>query len=478
MALSREQADRTVKSLLRSREEEQPRFSRVARYYNGAHDSVYMPRGAQGEYRWLYDRSTVNLMRIVVAVMAQNLYVDGYRSFGEAQDEDAWHFWQLNQMDSRQHGLHRSVLKYGLAYSLVLPGVLRDERVPVITPVSPRRLTAFYADPLRDEWPLYALEVIPERVKAAGGALSTRYRVRLFDDEAVYPFYSSASDEETVNVERAGEPYVHGLGVCPVVRYVNEADLDEESTVSGEIEPLIPMQDQVNSTTMNLLMAQQFGAYRQRVITGWDSRDEKGRQKKLPSGVDRTWAFTDPDVKVTDFTETDLSGFLKSREETIRIMSTVSQTPPNYLLGQMANLSAEALVSARDGLDRKLDERKSTFGEAHEQMLRLCGLVAGDQVAWDNTEAQVIWRDTSTRALSQTVDALVKVAQGLEVPVEALWERLPWATQSDVIRYGKLRNEAEAFDNLDKIINGVSGQNAVSEAPEEGVVGGNDTNAG
>lgn len=446
MVLDRSQAEATVRTLLELREGEQDRLQRIYDYVRGAQSSVYVPTSARVEYRWLLRRSIVNMMPLVVNVVAQNLYVDGYRPAGSDENARVWEFWQANRMDARQHGIHRAALKYGISYSVVLPG----DPVPVITPMSPRRMTAFYADPANDEWPIYAVEVTTERVKAEDGKLTKRKLIRLFDDTAVYRFVAKAGSE-TLDFGGIDE---HGLGLCPVVRYVNEADLDEDEAVAGEVEPLIEIQDQINSTTFGLLMAQQYAAFRQRWVTGMAvPEDEQGNPiEPFRSAVDRLFVAEDPETRFGEFGQTDLSGYLKSREESIRSMATISQTPPYYLLGVVANLSAESLAAARDGLDRKTDERKSTFGESHEQMLRLAGLAAGDEEAWRDTSAQVVWRDTSTRALAQTVDALGKLSQMLGVPPQELWERIPGVTQTDIARWKETAKQQDSIAQLNAVL--------------------------
>ena len=80
----------------------------------------------------------------------------------------------------------------------------------------------------------------------------------------------------------SGTPVIeeHGLGVCPVVRFLHDLDLDGEMDVSGEVEPLIPLQDQINTTTFNTLMAQQYAAFRQRWVTGMVPMDEDNRPRE------------------------------------------------------------------------------------------------------------------------------------------------------------------------------------------------------
>jgi hypothetical protein len=445
VALEEDQAVATVQTLLAIRATEQGRLDHIARYLRGEHDSVYVPRGAKREYHWLLKRSRVNMLRLVVAVLAQNLYVDGYRRENDDNNAAPWNIWQANRMDARQHGIHRSALKYGVAYALVLPG----NPVPVITPMSPRRMTAFYGDPINDEWPLYAIEVTAQQILVAG-KLVTQQLIRLFDEESVHSF---VQNEHSKKPTYAGSS-IHALGVCPVVRYLNESDLDEDECVAGEVEPLITLQDQANSTTFNLLMAQQYSAFRQRWATGMAiPRDDNGNPKEpLKAAVDRLWVGESDGTKFGEFGQTDLDGYLKSREETIRQMATVSQTPPYYLLGAVANLSAEALVAARDGLDRKTSERQSTFGESHEQVNRLAGKASGDEEAWNDQTAQVVWRDTSTRSLAATVDALGKLAQMLAVPVQELWEKIPGVTGTDVKRWKVAAAEGDSLAQLGNLL--------------------------
>jgi hypothetical protein len=441
--MGRDEVVSTARHLLKLREEEQPRLQQIANYLAGKHTSVYVPRGARAEYRWLIERAKVNILPLVVTVVAQNMYVDGYRPAGRDENAAPWAIWQANRMDARQHGLHRSVLSYGAAYNVVLPG----RPVPVITPFSPRRMTALYADPVNDEWPIFAIEDRTENTKKG-----KRRAVRLYDDQARY---SLTGKLDGTGLEPDGENWIerHGLGVCPVVRYVNAQDLDGDGVI-GEVEPLIEVQDQLNMTTFNLLMAQQYAAFRQRWVTGMAPPvDENGNPiEPFRSRVDGILVAEDPDTKFGEFEATDLTGYLKSREATIRHIATVSQVPPYHLLGEMVNLSAEALAAARDGLDRKTDERESLCGEAHEQTMRLCGLAAGDTDAWNDTAAQVVWRDTSARSLAQTVDALGKLVTMLGVPPQELWEKIPGITQTDVTRWKKTAEQGDAMARLSGII--------------------------
>ena len=131
-----------------------------------------------------------------------------------------------------------------------------------------------------DEWPTYAIE--ERTIRSAKGAVRVVY---LYDDSNRYTLVGKTATRGCTGPARtmgcstrcelpSGLPTIeeHGLGVCPVVRFLHDVDLDGEMDVSGDRGPLIPLQDQINTTTFNLLMAQQYAAFRQRWVTRHDPR--------------------------------------------------------------------------------------------------------------------------------------------------------------------------------------------------------------
>jgi hypothetical protein len=427
-----------VRQLLVLRRAEADKLDRIHAYWRGKQDYPVLPANVPREVKHLAAMSRVNMVTLVVDVLAQALFVDGFRAPRAAENDEAvWDIWQANRMDSKQIGLHRAILAYGAAYEVVLPG----DPHSVIRCVSPRHLTAAYRES-DDEWPVYALEV-----RRTGKQVD----YRLYDDEAVY-FVSDVVQwthdgslelsDDAVFVDGAE----HGMGVCPVVRFRNHEDLDDDSCLLGEIEPVIPLQDQIDHTTFGLLVAQHFQAFKQRYLIGWAGVDEAAAAATAAS---RLWVFDDPDVKVGEFGEVNLAGYLDSRVSSTELLATLSQTPPHHLLGKLVNLSAEALAAAEVGQRRKVAERETTWGESHEQALRLAGEAEGIDVPDD---AQVRWRDTEARSLAQVVDALGKMVQMLQVPPEFAWEMIPGLSDQDLERLKALAASNNALTDLNAIL--------------------------
>lgn len=466
--------------LLAARRAEAGRLTTIAAYLANQVIDIYVPKSATVEYRQLVDQSRFNVLPLLVNSLANSLFIDGYRPRREAENAPIWDaVWQPNRLDARQAGLWRSALTYGVSYARVLPG----DPAPVVTPFSPRRLTALYADPINDEWPEYALTVGTPRPDYTAGAVSRVVDVAVYDDMAEYRFDVPAGAAaiapygqpvapllENFTIDPAKvETRNHDLGVCPVVRFLDShGDLD--CTPTGVVEPMLPAQRQLNQTTFGLAMAQQYAAFKQRWVTGMAiAEDEDGNPiEPWNAAVTRVWQAEEPDTKFGEFGQTDLGGYLDSRDKTLLYVASARQIPPHTLVvgNAVSNVSAEALAALEAGHQQDIAEHRTSLGEAAEQMLRLAGLAMGDQAAWEDTTAQVRWRDTTPRSLAQVADALGKLATLLGVPAQALWERIPDVTDQDLERWKELAQESDTFGRLEEMLRAEPGrQPADASAP-------------
>lgn len=410
------------------------RLGKVRRYLNGEHDLPYMPRGAKQEYKHLAGRAITNWTPLLSDTYAKGLFVDGYRPAKAADNAVPWSYWQDNGLDARQSIAHRGALEYGASYTLILPGTLRERRIPRMRPLSPLRSAAWYRDD-DDEFPEIGLRRLGTTVDGA-------QLIELYDRRDVYTF-AKPKDSENWILSRVEE---HGLGYTPFVRFRDRLDGEAQ----GIIRPVINLQDRVNEIVFSLLIALQYAAFRQRWATGLviPEDDEGNPIEPFQSAVDRLWISDSETAKFGDFAQTEVSGHLLSYESSVRTLAAVAQISPNILTGDLVNLSADALAQMEASTQRKMGEYETLFGESWESAFRLAALAAGDSVAALDTSAQVRWRDTEARSLSQTVDALGKIAQMLQVPVEALWEKIPGVTETDVAYWKSIRDETDLLGGI------------------------------
>jgi hypothetical protein len=212
----------------------------------------------------------------------------------------------------------------------------------------------------------------------------------------------------------------------------------------SELLPVVPVQDRINTTIWNRLVATDYGAFRQvwatgvklvrSVVTGEDGAETTKVERPYDIGANRLLINERPEGRFGAFPESTLKGYLDAVSQDIEMVAAITQTPP-YYFHQMINLSADAIKAAEAGLVSKVARRALHIGEAWEEVMRIALGLIGNQAAAE-VEGEVVWRDWETRSEGQRVDALVKMAT-LGVPRRVLWER--WgATQQEIDRWEQL----------------------------------------
>jgi hypothetical protein len=460
--------------LLAILDEDLPTLSRIDAYDRGTHDDPYMPAQADDEYKLLAKRATSNWCPLLVNTPAQALYVDSFRPGRDSvpgTDSPEWEHWQNSRLDARQIAVHRGALKFGHSFTLT-----ESTRKGVISKgLSAMRTTALFEDAANDETPYAALTVTrwPIAEKQVGKA-------RLWDGLNEYPVeFKGLTDKDSI---RVGKGKLHGASECPVTRFAAAVDLEGRTT--GVIEPMIPLQNRINQTVFDLLVTQTYASFKVRTVTGMapplkrDTEgdvvlDENGQPVPLPMNhsAKRFLFAEDHEAKFGTLDETPLGGFIESVDMSIRHLAAVSQTPPHHLLGQIANLSAEALLAAETALSRKVEEFRKGFGESWERVFRLAAEMSGVELSANDHSGEVIWRDMEQRSLAQSADALGKLGDQLGIPLKGLWERVPGVTKNELDRWSEMAEEDNTDLQLVQSLRRSSGQDTINSIPPSAPTG-------
>lgn len=423
---------------------ERKRVARIDRWMRWDHDKPHQPRQATREHQELSERAQAPWGRRVVTAATDQMYVDGYRPAKADAQAKPWQWWQENGLDARQIAIHEAMVGYGLAYTVVLPGKSwLGDAMPVIRALDPSQMIAVYDDPAWDDWPVYALRAEPKRLGSVTG-----HSLRLYDDTNVYDLVMTASGDSVAHMATRA----HDLGVCPVVRYSNHLDL--RGRASGDIEPVIPVLGRIDQTTYDRLIVQRFSSWVVRTISGMSMPDsaaatgETPAQAKLRLRIEDMLVSEDPDTTFGTLAATPLGGFIEAHDADVRVLAAVSQSPAHELIGQMANLSAEALAAAEGSLTRRVVRVQTSAASSHRQTLRLSAHAMGDEEAARDFAAEIQWRDMESRSLAQEADALGKLATMLQIPVELLWDKVSILTQTDVDRAKQIIEQGGGIEAL------------------------------
>lgn len=396
------------------------RVKRLRDYYEGRQPLALATEKYKSAFLAVFGSWSDNFCALVVQAVEERLTVQGFEFGSERANKSAWSIWQANEMDAQSQLAHREALITAEAPVIVWPGA---EPGTVDVRIQPAEEVAIgYADDR-----LRRAVALRRWVDPAKNRLATLYypdrieKYAWWDGRANGQFAGAA---HWVIREVPGEPWPlpHDLGAVPVVALVNDPGIDGRGR--SEIADVIPLQDALNKLFMDLLVASEYGAFRQRWATGIEIPVDPETSKPLEPfkpAVDRIWSTPVTDAKFGDFEQTQLTGITSAIETTIQHIASTSRTPPHYLLGQMGTFpSGEALRTVESGLVAKARRRQRDYGEGWEDIMRLAFRAVGKAAQGRFTEAETNWADPENRTESQHIDALTKL-RALNVPDQQLW---------------------------------------------------------
>ncbi|WP_309080286.1 phage portal protein [Zhihengliuella sp.] len=438
--------------------DQQKRWDRVENYINGEQDLPYAPEGVNAEYQQLREMSIANWMAIAVFAPTQRLQVDGFRTGRDPEaDKTAWQeIWQPNKLDSRQGIVFRDMYAHGRGVMSVTKDPARPDR-PKIRPENARRvwIGSSPEDPFTHTWAVKIVTVAERRQTSlalpSGVTLGTKTKHAYVYDDTSWAHFVATDNGFGGSWELEGQGD-HGLGALPFVAF--DYNTDSNGKPRSAVEALMPQQDAINTIRFNTLLAMQFSAYRQRIITAYDPvvRDGKGNAMvkvdddgkpildgnglQIPLtrspgrfGVDRALVFPGEATKVYDLPESNLDNYIKVLQEFLTDFFATGQIPPQYMLSRMANLSGDALAGAESTLQSLVKDLKRAAGESLEDVMRLANRARGEN--HEDNSSEVIWADTEPRSFAQIVDAIQKlITTGMSR--KDAWAMLPGSTPPKV----------------------------------------------
>lgn len=420
-------------------------------YYDGEYEIIALLDTAERQtFRKLLQEAGADWCELVVNAVAERLQVVGFR-FDNGGSDMAWQIWQDSCMDADSEMVQTDALVTGQSFALVQPSDDSPTGVE-ITAESPFEATVLYQPGDRRHriagYKRFAGDAMDYPWPAWMGATAAGQTEVLMTPDVIATWPSGGSGPEIM---------ANPAGLVGMVELVPQPRT--WGPPRSELTPAAPIQDRINTTIFNRLVASDYGAFRQIwasgvkiprnvvQVTGDDGTvtETVAYQAPFQVGADRLLANENPAARFGSFAESTLAGYLNSVEQDVNQLAAITQTPPHYLLGQIANLSADAIKAAEAGLVAKVSRRSLHIGEGWEEVIRTAFRIIGHPAANDRA-GEVIWKDFETRSEAQRVDALVKM-RTLGVPIEVLWAR--WgATPQEIDQWRAMRAQEEAGGQL------------------------------
>jgi hypothetical protein len=426
------------------------KLARYDRYYSGEHPLAFATEKFREAFGGLFKELADNWCEVVVDAVEERLDVDGFRFGKEPEaDEDAWEIWQRNQLDADSQLTHSEALVTGYGYALVWADAEGD---PLITVESPQQCIVAHAQGNRRK----RSAGLKQWVDDDGFALAYVYL-----PDGIHRFRSLAKQDSQADYQPQGElvqwqPYSpdgaeylpNPTGDVTLVPFYNKPRLSKPGLGVSEIDKVIGIQNAVNKTVADLLVASEFGSFRQRWATGLTlDVDDKGNKvnpfRNAPGAI---WAdeSTDPPANFGEFGETNLANIVKAIEMFVQHLASQSRTPPHYLSAAADRLSGESIKAAETGLVAKTRRKMRYFGESWEEVMRLSFAMSDDPRS-KVVDAETVWADPESRTESEHVDATSK-KKDLGVPWQQLMEDLDY-TPPQIARMRAMRAQ-DALEEL------------------------------
>lgn len=400
-------------------------------YYNGNHRLLFATDRFRDTFGQILKSMKDNLCPIVVDASADRMEIINFSGDDQnkSTDESAWEIWKREQMELISNEAHIEILKTGEGYIIVWPdpvtgkakfylqdsrncAVIRDEETDQVqfaaklwpTSDGKLRLTLYYPDKLERFVTANKIDNLTELKESS---------------------FQVVTEGETAN------PY----GVVPMFKF-------EANPVLSDA---IPIQDALNKTICDKLVAMEFSAFRQRWVTGIDIPKDPVTGLPIPpfkAGADRIFSVDSKEAKFGDFNEANLEQFLKVADSYRLEMARVSGTPLHFFsINTSDAISGEALKTLESRFTKKVWRHCLNFGSTWAESMRLALQIDGKGIPGNLT---VQWQSPEQRSDKEFLETLGLKRDTLDIPVDTLREEYGY-TEEDIQGFNKA--EGLEFDD-------------------------------
>jgi hypothetical protein len=370
----------------------QKQYKTLFNYYDGNHPVMYTASRLAEIFRGVDARFTENWCAVVIDAVKDRINLRGVRVPNNVSD--LWQdMWRESELDLESDDCHEDLLVAGESFLIV-------DNDGQAYHNDPRLAHVFY-------------EAEHPRIKRFAAKWwvteDDRLRMSLYYPERVEN-YISTEKADTVQswqtfVPAKIDPVISNpLREIPVFHFRMSRRENK-----GDLASVVPVQNGINKLLADMMVAAEFGAFKQRfIITSADVQENipnnPGKYIIIPSadGIGQN-------AQVGQFDATPLENYLKGIEQLAMSISSITRTPKHYFFTIGSNLSGESLQAMEAPMVKKAQDRIDrcipVWREATRLMLQARGqAVVARDLAPDYDRPEVI----SSRTLAETREINVR----------------------------------------------------------------------
>ncbi len=339
------------------------RYSAYAAYLDGIQPLSFASVKFRSAFGQLFEAFAYNRCSSVVDAHADRLRVTGFGADDPAIAQAAQDLWDANRMDVREGQVEVDQLALGDAYVIA---EVHPERGDVqLWAQDPRMVRVHYGDDAPGALDL-GTKVWYDDERYCHMNLYFQDRIEKYISSNRAPAGVPASAASFRLVEIAGETNPVPLAVpdtVPIFHFANNGRTNAYGV--SELRPILPLQDAINKTLMDMLVAMEFAAFPQRVLIGVEAEDPASQENlaRFQAGIDRILTLFAPDAKIGEFSAVNIAQYLSVAEFWDTAISRVSKVPVHYLGMNGTFASGRALRIAESPFTAKIEDKQRANGQ-------------------------------------------------------------------------------------------------------------------
>jgi hypothetical protein len=402
-------------------------------YYDGDQPLRYANPNLKTKFRKLVEHFTANWCAVVVDSLTDRLDLSGLSHEDEGVAKRLASAWDVAGMDVEAEEVHKAVGVTGEGF--------------IVADIDDDGTTAMFSNPPE------ICHVFYESSNPKRKRFAAKWWVDEYDERRYLSLYYPERIENYVSKRKANN-----------VQSANAFELTEEGEVANPFNPVIPvfhfrrdrrsgkgelqnvidLQDAFNKLFADMMMASEFGAFKQRyVISNADTAKLKNAPNEIweiPAGEQGEQPTT-----VGQFDATELANFTTAMDFVANKVAVVTRTPKHYLLATGGDPSGEALLVAESGLVKKTTSYQRRLDPAWTEVAAFLLSRAG--ITTDRASLKVTWNDARTvQPLAEGQARQLAIAAG--IPLDFWLEHREGWTPDEIVDMNNAAAEAQAKQSL------------------------------
>jgi hypothetical protein len=353
-----------------------PRYDMLYRYADGLQPLVYSSEKLREIFSGLDARFTVNWCAIVINSVLDRMELRAVTvPNDDATTQALADLREQSGLVDDEFSIHEDVCVTGEAFVLAWPN---EETGAIEAFHNDSRLCHAEYDGANPRQMRYAAKWWPE---ADGVRLNLYYPDHMEYYATNRAFKTGETPDAKAFIPWGDEPVaVNQYGMIPVFHFRSNRR-GPKSQLANVIEP----QDMINKLTADMMVAAEFGAFRQRYVIS------QAGIVNLQNNPNAIWDLVAADkdsqpTSVGEFSPTDLANYLGAINKFAQDIGVITSTPRHYFYSQGGDPSGEALYAMEAPLNKKVGKIQRTLMPTWRNLYAFLLMLAGR-----NVPSQAIW---------------------------------------------------------------------------------------